>query len=104
METTRHGFVPGVGAAVPDTDAAAGVPRTPNREPCDPDRLSFCVFMLHKLAENWKMSVPKTYGILVESGIFDNYLLNHYETLHTLGAEYLTEDITEFAREKGAAV
>ena len=83
----------------PDNDR-----RTDKHEPCDSNRLSFCVFMLHKLAEYWHMSVPETYAVLMKAGIFDDYLLKHYDTLHTLGAEYLTEDITEFARERGAAV
>ncbi len=33
-----------------------------------------------------------------------DYILECYDTLHTLGTEYLVEDITEFAKEKGVAV
>ena len=36
--------------------------------------------------------------------ILDDYIFVCYDTLHTLGTEYLVEDITEYAREKGVAV
>ncbi|MFI3214138.1 MAG: DUF3791 domain-containing protein [Eubacteriales bacterium] len=39
--------------------------------------------------------------ILNSTGILDDYVISCYDTLHTLGKEYLIEDITEFVREKG---
>jgi hypothetical protein len=48
--------------------------------------------------------VPETYGILMDTGILDEYLIKCYDTLHTLGAEYLVDDITEFVYEKGVAI
>jgi hypothetical protein len=60
--------------------------------------------MLHKLAKHWGKAVPETYRILVDTDILDGYMLKSYDTLHTLGTEYLVEDLTEFARERGTAV
>lgn len=71
---------------------------------CTRSELFFSVFMLHKLAKHWGRPVPETYRILTDTGIMDGYILKAYDTLHTLGAEYLVEDLTEFAREKGATV
>ena len=34
----------------------------------------------------------------------DDYIIKCYDVLHTLGKEYLVEDITEFVREKGIDV
>jgi hypothetical protein len=66
--------------------------------------IEFSIFVMHKLAERWDRSTPEVYHILDETGILDGYILDCYDTLHTLGAEYLTDDLTEFARAKGAPV
>ena len=50
------------------------------------------------------MSPPEVYKILDSTGIFDNYVIKCYDVLHTQGKEYLVEDITDFAREKGVNV
>jgi hypothetical protein len=71
---------------------------------CTEKELHFSVFMLHKLAEHWGESVPDTYRILMDTDILDSYILESYDTLHSLSTEYLIEDITEFAREKGAHI
>jgi hypothetical protein len=66
--------------------------------------LDFAVFLIHRLAQQWHMSVPQTYMLVDSSGILDEYIIECYDTLHTLGSEYLVDDITEFARERGVAV
>jgi len=71
---------------------------------CKGAEKDFGVFLIHRLAEHWNRPVPETYLILNDTGIMDGYILKCYDTLHTLGAEYLVADLTEFAREEGAAV
>jgi hypothetical protein len=66
--------------------------------------MDFGVFLIHRLAERWNRSTPDTYRILAETGRLDGYVFECYDTLHTLGAEYLVDDLTEFARERGASV
>jgi hypothetical protein len=68
------------------------------------DEIDFGVFMIHQLAQAWGRTAPDVYRILVETDIFDGYILSCYDTLHTLGAEYLVDDITEFAKERGARI
>lgn len=34
----------------------------------------------------------------------NGYVFKHYDTLHTLGEQYLVEDVVEFVREKGVAL
>lgn len=66
--------------------------------------LTFVVFILYALGEHWKMTTPEVYEILNTTGILDDYIIKCYDVLHTLGKEYLVEDITEFVREKGMDV
>lgn len=39
--------------------------------------------------------------MLNTTGILDHYIIPCYDILHTLGKEYLVEDITDFVKEKG---
>ncbi len=66
--------------------------------------LTFVVFVLHALGQHWNMTTPEVYEILNTTGILDDYIIKCYDVLHTLGKEYLVEDITEFVREKGIDV
>ena len=66
--------------------------------------LTFVVFILHALGQHWNMTTPEVYEILNTTGILDDYIIKCYDVLHTLGKEYLVEDITEFVREKGIDV
>ena len=66
--------------------------------------LTFVVFILHALGQHWNMTTPEVYEILNTTGILDGYIIKCYDVLHTLGKEYLVEDITEFVREKGIDV
>lgn len=66
--------------------------------------LTFVVFILHALGQHWSMTTPEVYDILNSTGILDDYIIKCYDVLHTLGKEYLVEDITEFVREKGIDV
>ena len=71
---------------------------------CGKKELSFSIFILYSLADKWKMSPAQVYQILNSTGILDNYIIKCYDVLHTLGKEYLIEDITDFVREKGVYV
>lgn len=66
--------------------------------------LTFVVFILYALGQHWNMTTPEVYDILNSTGILDDYIIKCYDVLHTLGKEYLVEDITEFIREKGIDV
>lgn len=66
--------------------------------------LDFSVFLMYRLAEAWSKSVPDVYRILKETCILKGYVFPCYDTLHSIGSEALVEDITSFARERGAAV
>ena len=63
--------------------------------------LSFIVFVIHILAAAWGKSTPEAYALCKSSGALDNYLIPHYEVLHTLGSNALIEDLTGYIRERG---
>lgn len=63
-------------------------------------QLTFVVYILYQLSEAWGIPVPQVYSRLVRTGVLDDYVIAHYETLHTLGQEYLVEDITDFVKER----
>jgi len=65
-------------------------------------QLTFVVFLLHQLAEAWGMSVPQAYMRLQRVGVLDDYIISCYDVLHTLGSEYLVNDITELVKQREA--
>lgn len=71
---------------------------------CKENELVFSIFILYSLADKWNKTPAVVYNILNSTGILDNYVIPGYDVLHTLGKEYLVEDITEYVREKGVCV
>ena len=66
--------------------------------------IDFSVFVIHHLARAWGKSVPDTFRELTDADIIRGYLVPCYDVLHTLGSEYLVEDLTDLARERGVKV
>ena len=62
--------------------------------------LTFVVFLIHILAAAWGKSPSEAYSICKRSGALHDYLIPHYEVLHSLGANALIEDLTEYVRER----
>ena len=65
------------------------------------ESFSFIIYMIHELAENWKKLPREVYQILKASGCMENYLIPHYDVLHTLGSQYLVEDIGKYVQQRG---
>jgi hypothetical protein len=66
--------------------------------------MKFVVFVIHALAEAWSKSSGQVYKKLNDTGILDNYIVSCYDVLHTLGKQYLIQDITDFVKEKGIEI
>lgn len=64
--------------------------------------IGFVMFVLYRLSEDWKKPVSEVYAVLNSSGALSNYLIPNYDVLHTLGAEYLVEDLTLYVKNHGA--
>ena len=68
------------------------------------ESLSFVVYMIHRCANQWKMSPSKVYQMLETTGCIQTYLVPHYDVLHTQSSEYVLEDIQQFLQKRGVAV
>ena len=68
------------------------------------DQIDFSTFILYRLAEHWGRSVPDTYHILDKTNAIDGYLIPGYDMLHTLGSEYLVNDLTDYVQEQGVTI
>lgn len=67
----------------------------------DKNTLEFVTWLISKLADWLNLSQSDVYRRLMKSGILYNYIVPSYDVLHTFGARYLLEDITDFMKEKG---
>lgn len=65
-----------------------------------PRVLEFVLFCIDFVAREVKMPPQTVYQLLKNSGLLQHYLIENYETLHTLGKDYLVEDIIRLMREK----
>ncbi len=65
--------------------------------------LSFTVYMIHAMADAWGVAPSKAYELLNASGCIEDYLVAHYEVLHTLGTQHLVEDIGKYVAQRGYA-
>lgn len=68
---------------------------------CNKKQLEFSVFIINKLSDYLKKPVSEVYNMLKTSRILEDYIIECYDVLHTLGSEYLMEDITEIIKERG---
>ncbi len=68
------------------------------------DSLAFVVYMIHRCANQWKMNPSNVYRILDRSGCIQNYLVPHYEVLHTQSSNYVMDDIKLYLQQRGIAV
>ena len=65
-------------------------------------QLTFLVFIINKYALATKQSVIEVYHQFEKLQLLDNYLIRHFDVLHTLGENYLVEDLKELIALKSA--
>lgn len=65
-------------------------------------QLTFAVFILNKYASATKQPITEVYKRFDELHILDEYILKHYDVLHTLGENYLIEDLTELVAQRSS--
>lgn len=67
-------------------------------------QLVFAVFLVHALAASWGKTTGETYSIFKRAGVLENYIVPCYDVLHSLGTNYLIEDITGYVEERGVKI
>jgi len=71
---------------------------------CNDEQLKFCVFIINQISQVIKKPTAFVYKLLAESGVLDEYIISCYDSLHTLGREYLVNDITGLLHDRGVAL
>lgn len=65
------------------------------------ESFSFIVWLIHELAEAWHASPPRVYDLLKKSGCLSDYLIRHFDVLHTMGSKALIADVEEYLAVRG---
>ena len=68
------------------------------------ETFSFVIYMLHACADKWQKLPSEVYRMLQSTGCIENYLVPHYDILHTQGTQYVVEDIEEYLGIRGVSV
>ncbi len=76
----------------------------PEAKGMNQETLSFVVYMIHQCAWAWNMTPAEVYARLQQCGCIQDYLVRHYEVLHTQSSGYVVEDIKEYLTRRGVAV
>ena len=71
---------------------------------CNDAQLKFSVYIINQIAQTFKKPTGVIYRFLSESGILDDYIIGCYDSLHTLGREYLIDDITGLLHDRGVTI
>ena len=66
--------------------------------------MEFIVYMIHACSRKWGQSPAMVYRRMSEGNCIGNYLVPHYEVLHTQGTQFVVEDIEEYIGASGGAV
>ncbi|MCL2169381.1 MAG: DUF3791 domain-containing protein [Defluviitaleaceae bacterium] len=67
--------------------------------------LDFLVFCIEGVASALNISGDSVYSYLTsKSKILDEYILPHYDALHTQGKDYIVEDIIEQMKSEGLPI
>jgi len=67
-----------------------------------PEQSFFAVFCIEALSDKLGESGDVVYALLNdESDILDNYIIPHYETLHTQGKDYIVDELLELMKKQG---
>ena len=63
--------------------------------------MAFTIYLIHELANSRNMTPGQIYRILKNCGCIDNYLVPNYDVLHTMGTEYLMDDVSHYVSARG---
>ena len=71
---------------------------------CTDNQLKFSVYIINQISQAIGKPSAVVFSFLAESGVLDDYIIGCYDSLHTLGREYLIEDITGLLHDRGYAI
>ena len=68
----------------------------------DKNSMACTIYIIHAIANEKGLTPREVYRLLKNSGCIDEYLVPSYDVLHTLGTEYLINDVWDYAVARGA--
>ena len=71
---------------------------------CNDAQLKFSIYIINQIAQALKKPTGVVYKFLTDSGVLDDYILGCYDSLHTLGREYLIDDVTGLLHDRGVSI
>ena len=63
----------------------------------------FVIYMIHACAQKWGQSPSVVYKRMQNASCIEDYLVPHYDVLHTQGTSFVVEDIEEYLKMRGDA-
>lgn len=66
------------------------------------DQLEFSTYCIGNVADAFGIDDCEAYNRLRKSGILLDYIVKHYDVLHTYSRRYITDDLTSLMKERGA--
>ena len=65
----------------------------------------FAVFCIEALSDELDVTGDKVYKMLTEeSDILDNYIVPHYDSLHTQGKSYIINELLDLMKKQGVRI
>jgi len=64
----------------------------------------FVIYVINEIAHRQAKYPSDVYQILQKTGCIQNYLVQFYDVLHTLGSEYLANDVCAYLKARGASI
>lgn len=68
------------------------------------DSFAFTVYMIHEIANKKGKTPGQIYKALKDCDCIDEYLVPCFDVLHTMGTEYLIEDIDQYVSLRGGTL
>ena len=63
--------------------------------------MEFVVYIIHACSKKWGQSPAMVYRMMSEKNCIGDYLIPHYDILHTQGTQFVVEDIEEYIGTRG---
>lgn len=68
------------------------------------ESFEFVVYMIHACANKWGKRPSEIYSMLSKVNCINDFLVSHYDILHTQSTSYVVEDIKEYLRVRGVTL
>lgn len=66
------------------------------------EQLYFSIYCITALSRNLNISPSDLYKLLTDkTKILEEYIIKHYDTLHTQGEDYIIDEIINLLKDKG---